>query len=85
MHKTHPQTTAPEVVEKLLVLSLANPTCGCNWLHDRLLVESSRPGERLSQETFYVGNLKGIDKLRPECLNRHTLIGGQEAQHLLEA
>ncbi len=123
VHKTHPQTTPPEVVEKLLALSLANPTRGCNWLHDRLLlegirvsaptiqsilnkhdlgsryerllklemqalqqeieltaeqvaliekanpcfrerhVESSRPGELLSQDTFYVGNLKGIGKV----------------------
>jgi hypothetical protein len=28
VHKSHPQTTPPEVVEKLLVLSLANPTRG---------------------------------------------------------
>jgi hypothetical protein len=123
VHKSHPQTTSPEVVEKLWALSLANPTRECNWLHDRLLlegiqvsaptiqsilnkhdlgsryerllklemqalqqeieltaeqvaliekanpcfrerhVESSRPGELLSQDTFYVGNLKGIGKL----------------------
>lgn len=26
IHKTHPQTTPPEVVDKLLALSMANPT-----------------------------------------------------------
>jgi hypothetical protein len=42
VHKSHPQTTLPEVVEKLLALSLANPTRECNWLHDRLLLEGIR-------------------------------------------
>lgn len=32
--------TPPEVVERILALSLANPTRGCNWLHDRLGLES---------------------------------------------
>jgi transposase InsO family protein len=123
IHKTHPQTTPPEVVDKLLALSMANPTRGCVWLsdklklegisvssptvqdllikhglgkrYDRLLkleekaarealeltaeqvalieknnpcfrerhVESSRPGELLSQDTFYVGRLKGVGRV----------------------
>jgi len=123
IHKTHPQTTPPEVVEKMLALSMANPTRGCVWLsdklklegisvssptvqdllikngmgkrYDRLLkleeqaarealeltaeqvalieknnpcfrerhVESSRPGELLSQDTFYVGRLKGVGRV----------------------
>ena len=123
IHKTHPQTTPPEVVEKVLALSLANPTRGCVWLSDRLKldgvsvssptvqdiliknglgkryerllkleeqaaqealeltpeqvalieknnpcfrerhVESSRPGELLSQDTFYVGRLKGVGRV----------------------
>ena len=29
IHKTHPQTTPPEVVQQVLDLSLANPTRGC--------------------------------------------------------
>jgi transposase InsO family protein len=123
IHKTHPQTTPPEVVQQVLDLSLANPTRGCVWLSDmlklrgvnvssptiqdilakngmgkryeRLLklearaaqealeltpeqvalieknnpcfrerhVESSRPGELLSQDTFYVGRLKGVGRV----------------------
>jgi transposase InsO family protein len=123
IHKTHPQTTPPEVVAKVLALSLANPTRGCVWLSDKLKlegvsvssptvqdilikhgmgkryerllkleekaaqealeltptqvalieknnpcfrerhVESSRPGELLSQDTFYVGRLKGVGRI----------------------
>jgi transposase InsO family protein len=123
IHKSHPQTTPPEVVEKVLALSLANPTRGCVWLSDKLKlagisvssptvqdilikngmgkryerllkleeqaaqealeltaeqvalieknnpcfrerhVESSRPGELLSQDTFYVGRLKGVGRV----------------------
>ena len=123
IHKTHPQTTPPEVVDKLLALSMANPTRGCVWLSDKLKlegisvssptvqdllikngmgkryerllkleekaarealeltaeqvalieknnpcfrerhVESSRPGELLSQDTFYVGRLKGVGRV----------------------
>lgn len=123
IHKSHPQTTPPEVVEKVLALSMTNPTRGCVWLsdklklegisvssptvqdilikngmgkrYDRLLkledqaaqealeltpeqvalieknnpcfrerhVESSRPGELLSQDTFYVGRLKGVGRV----------------------
>ena len=29
IHKSHPQTTPPEIVEKILELSLANPMWGC--------------------------------------------------------
>ena len=123
IHKTHPQTTPPEVVERLLALALERPSRGCNWISDmlklegtyvsaptvqsilnkhglgsryeRLLrleeraaetaialtaeqieqieranpcfrerhVESSRPGELLSQDTFHVGTFKGVGKV----------------------
>ena len=123
IHKTHPQTTPPEVVEKILELFLANPMRGCVRLSDQLKlirisvssptiqkilikhgmgsryqrllkleekaldhkseltaeqvkaiekanpcfkerhVESSRPGELLCQDTFYVGHLKGVGKV----------------------
>lgn len=123
IHKTHPFTTPPETVEKVVNLSIAHPTWGCNRLSDhlklegvnissptvqdiliknqmgsryeRLLkleeraleqkieltaqqvaqiekanpifkerhVESSRPGELLSQGTFYVGTLKGVGRV----------------------
>jgi transposase InsO family protein len=123
IHKTHPQTTPPEVVEKVLALSLVNPTRGCVWLSDKLKldgvsvssrtvqdiliknslgkryerllkleekaaqealaltaeqvalieknnpcfrephVESTRSGELLSQDTFYVDRLKGVGRV----------------------
>ena len=123
IHKTHPFTTPPETVEKIVVLSIEHPTWGCNRLSDymklqgnyvssptiqdilikngmgsryeRLLkleeraleqkieltpkqsaqiekanpvfkerhVESSRPGELLSQDTYFVGTLKGIGRV----------------------
>lgn len=123
VHKTHPQTTPAEVVDRLLELALAHPTRGCHHLSDllalegkavsgptaqsilakhglgsryeRLLrleeraaetaipltpeliaqieranpcfrerhVESSRPGELLSQDTFHVGTFKGVGKV----------------------
>ncbi len=123
IHKSHPQTTPPEAVEKILEMSLWNPMWGCVRLshqlklkgvnvssptiqkiliqnelgskYQRLLrletkalnegieltseqvaaiekanpcfkerhVESSRPGELLSQDTFYVGHLKGVGKV----------------------
>lgn len=123
IHKTHPFTTPPEVVEKILALSLEYPAWGCVRLSDtlklqgisvsspvvqkiliknqmgsryeRLLkleervsqqqselnaeqvaqiekanpcfrerhVESSRPGELLSQDTFFVGTLKDVGKV----------------------
>ena len=36
IHKSHPQITPPEVVEKILELSLANPMWGCVRLSDQL-------------------------------------------------
>lgn len=36
IHKTHPQTTAPEVVERVLALSLERPGWGCYKLSDYL-------------------------------------------------
>lgn len=122
-HKSHPMTTPPEVVERILALSAENPMWGCNRLshqlrlqgvsvsgptiqsilakhgvgsrYERLLkleekaakeklkltpaqvaaieranpcfrerhVESSRPGELLAQDTFFVGHLKGVGKV----------------------
>ncbi len=121
--KSHPQTTAPEVVDQIVALALEHPAWGCNRLSDHLAltgvrvsaptiqsilnkqhlgsryarllqleervaqqaivltgeqvaliekanpafrerhVESSRPGELLAQDTFYVGQLKGGGKV----------------------
>lgn len=123
VHKTHPQTTPPEVVERIVALSLEHPAWGCSRLsemlklqgvsvssptvqsvlikhemgsrYERLLrieekhlergieltaeqvkmiekanpafaerhVESSKPGELVSQDLFYVGHLKGVGKV----------------------
>jgi len=123
IHKSHPQTTPPEVVEQILALSLAHPAWGCVRLSERLKldgvsvssrtiqsilikhemgskferllkleaqattegieltaeqvaqlekvnpcyrerhVESSRPGELLAQDTFFVGSFKGVGKV----------------------
>src|SRR5579863_655847 len=123
IHKTHPQTTSPETVERILALSLEHPAWGCVRLSERLKldgtrvssptiqsmlikqqmgtqferllrleeraatepielsaeqviqiekanpcyrerhVESSRPGELLSQDTFFVGTFKGVGKV----------------------
>lgn len=123
IHKSHPMTTPPEVVKRILEVSLEHPGWGCVKLssmlkleninvssptiqnilikhnmgskYERLLkleeqaskkaiqltpeqvaqiekynpcfrerhVESSRPGELLSQDTFYVGTLKGVGRV----------------------
>jgi transposase InsO family protein len=123
VHKTHPQTTAPETVARILALALEHPAWGCCRLSallklegtpvssptvqgilikhglgsrfERLLrleekaasepieltaeqvrlieranpafaerhVESSKPGELLCQDLFYVGHLKGVGKV----------------------
>lgn len=123
IHHSHPWTTPPEIVERILDTSLKHPGWGCIRLSDQLKlegisvssptiqnilikngmgskyerllkleeqalqhaieltpeqvrmiekanpcfrerhVESSRPGELLSQDTFYVGQLKGVGKV----------------------
>lgn len=123
IHKTHPQTTPAETVERILALSLAHPAWGCCRLEahlkldgvsvssptiqsilikhelgtrfQRLLkleaqaaeegfeltpeqiravekanpcfrerhIESSRPGELLAADTFFVGTFKGVGKV----------------------
>lgn len=40
IHKTHPQTTPPEVVERVLALSLEQPGWGCYKLSDYLKFQS---------------------------------------------
>ncbi len=36
IHKSHPQTTPPEIVDKILELALVHPAHGCNRLSDHL-------------------------------------------------
>lgn len=42
VHLSHPQTTPPEAAAQILELSEANPTRGCNWLHDWPLPQGTR-------------------------------------------
>ncbi len=39
IHKTHPQTTPPEVVDKILELALQHPTWGCTRYRDFLKLQ----------------------------------------------
>src|SRR5579863_5170674 len=39
IHKTHPQTTSPETVERILALSLEHPAWGCVRLSERLKLD----------------------------------------------
>jgi transposase InsO family protein len=48
IHKSHPQTTPPEVVEKVVQLALAHPAYGCNRLEHLLSLD----GIRLSSVTI---------------------------------
>lgn len=123
IHKTHPQATSQELVQKILALALEQPAYGCKRISDELAktgalisfvtvqsilnkhqlgtkyerwlalekrhaelaieltadqiaflerenpqftqrhVESTRPGELLNQDTFFVGTLKGVGKV----------------------
>lgn len=39
IHKTHPQTTPPEVVARILELALTHPSKGCKYISDLLRLE----------------------------------------------
>ena len=39
IHKSHPQTTPPETVEKIETLALEHPSWGCNRLEALLRLE----------------------------------------------
>ena len=42
IHKSHPQTTPPETVERIRALALAHPAYGCNRLEAMLALEGTR-------------------------------------------
>jgi len=48
IHKSHPQTTSPEIVERILDLAITHPSYGCNRLEAMLALE----GVRLSAITI---------------------------------
>jgi transposase InsO family protein len=68
IHKTHPQTTAPETVEKIKQLALKYPAKGCAYLSGLL----AREGIRISGVTVQ------------EILNRHELGSKRERWLALE-
>lgn len=55
--KSHPFTTAPEVVDRLLALSLANPTWGCVRLSDHLKLEGIQVSSPTVQSILIKHNL----------------------------
>src|SRR5579863_9845459 len=42
IHKTHPQTTSAETVERIVTLSLEHPAWGCVRLSERLKLDGTR-------------------------------------------
>jgi transposase InsO family protein len=42
IHRSHPQTTAPEVVERIRALALGHPAYGCNRIEAMLALEGKR-------------------------------------------
>jgi len=60
IHKSHPQTTQPEVVERIVELATEHPAYGCNRYEALLALE----GKRVSSVT--------IQKILPEDLARRS-------------
>jgi transposase InsO family protein len=57
IHKSHPFTTPPEVVEHLLELSLSHPTWGCDRLSDYLKLEGTSISSPTIQSILIKHNL----------------------------
>jgi len=57
IHKTHPQTTPPEVVEKILELSLANPMWG--YLSSWGFRSPAPPSRKSSSSTAWDPGING--------------------------
>ena len=69
IHKNHPQTTPPEMVERMLELALKHPSKGCKYLSDLLKLESQHleQGIDLTAE-----QIKAIEKANPAFRERHV-------------
>ena len=52
IHKSHPQTTPPETVERIKELALEHPTYGCNRLEAMLSLEGRRVSSIMTQEVL---------------------------------
>lgn len=53
IHKNHPQTTPPEVVERIKTLALEHPTYGCNRHEAMLALEGIRVSSITIQQILY--------------------------------
>jgi transposase InsO family protein len=57
IHKSHPFTTPPEIVERLLAVSLSHPTWGCDRLSDQLKLEGMSISSPTVQSILIKNNL----------------------------
>lgn len=57
IHKSHPFTTPPEIVERLLAVSLSHPTWGCDRLSDQLRLEGMSISSPTVQSILIKNNL----------------------------
>ena len=57
IHKSHPFTTPPETVERLLAVSLSHPTWGCDRLSDHLKLEGISISSPTVQSILIKNNL----------------------------
>jgi transposase InsO family protein len=76
IHKSHPQTTPPEVVEKIRDLALAHPAYGCNRHEAMLALEGVRVSSITIQKILHENGLgTKIDRwLALEARNAETAI-----------
>ncbi|WP_242514315.1 integrase core domain-containing protein, partial [Rhodovulum sulfidophilum] len=72
IHKTHPQTTSPETVERIKALALEHPAYGCNRFEARLALEEAHAGKAIeitAEQTAF------LEKQNPFFRERHVESG----------
>lgn len=76
IHKSHPQTTPPETVERIRALALAHPAYGCNRFEAMLALEGVRVSSITIQKTLNENGLgtKSDRWLTQEQTNAETAI-----------
>lgn len=77
VHKSHPQTTPPEFVEKIMALSMENPAWGCARLSERLRVMGAPVSSPTIQKILLANDL-GSRYQRLLRLEEKTLNGEME-------
>ena len=77
IHKSHPQTTTPEVVERILELSLSNPMWGCVRLSDQLKLVGISVSSPTIQKILLANDL-GSKYQRLLRLEEKALVPGPE-------